>query len=242
MKKFPAFLLACALLFPAALSAATFEGSLRMKMSSGAKSKPMEMDYLLKENRVRVNPLLAEKGASGMGIIMDFVKMETTVLMPEQRMYMVTSMKATMDKVAQEAAKKESDATLEKTGEKEKILGYTCEKYLMKSKDGDMAMWLTDQLGTFMGLGSNAQANAFGGGRRAKGQTEQAWEKALAGKNMFPLRVVGLGTDGKETYRMDVTAIDKKSLPDSEFQPPADWKKFEMPNMGDMMRGMIPGR
>ena len=104
-------------------------------------------------------------------------------------------------------------------------------------------MWLTDKLGTFRGLGSGAQANAFGGRRGgAKTQQEQAWEKALAGKNMFPLRVVGSAPDGKETYRMDVTAVEKKSLPDSDFLPPPDWKKFEMPNMGDMMKGMIPGR
>jgi hypothetical protein len=239
MKKFPAFLLACALLLPAALSAATFEGSLRMKMTSG-KSKPMEMDYLIKENRIRVNPLIQEKGGAGMGIIMDFVKMESTILMAEQRMYMVTSIKPVVDKAVQESTK-DSDMTLEKTGEKEKILGYTCEKFLIKSKDGDTAMWLTDQLGTFMGLGSGAQGGPFGG-RGGKSQQQQAWEKALAGKNMFPLRVVGSSPNGQETYRMEVTAIDKKSLPASDFQPPADWKKFEMPNMGEMMRGMIPGR
>jgi hypothetical protein len=38
---------------------------------------------------------------------------------------------------------------------------------------------------------------------------------------------------------MEVTAIDKKSLPDSLFVPPDGYQKFDM---GGMMRGMIPGR
>ena len=58
---------------------------------------------------------------------------------------------------------------------------------------------------------------------------------------MFPMRVVGSSADGKETFRLEVTAVEKKSLPASDFQVPPGWKKFEMPNMGDMMKGMMEG-
>ena len=37
---------------------------------------------------------------------------------------------------------------------------------------------------------------------------------------------------------MEVTGIEKKSLPDSMFTPPEDYKKFDM---GGMMKGLIPG-
>ena len=94
---------------------------------------------------------------------------------------------------------------------------------------------------------------------RGRGPEPKAWERALEGKELFPLRVVahekggsaraekGKSSDkakskGKasgDTFRMDVTAIDKTSLPDSMFTPPPGYQKFDM---GAMMRGMIPGR
>jgi hypothetical protein len=58
----------------------------------------------------------------------------------------------------------------------------------------------------------------------------------LAGKGVFPLRVVTT-TGGKETYRMEATAVEKTALPASTFAAPADFK-----NLSDMMRGMgMPG-
>ena len=79
----------------------------------------------------------------------------------------------------------------------------------------------------------------MGGGRKRGGPPSQAWERALAGKDLFPLRVVGLDRSGKETFRMEVTSIEKQTLPDSLFVPPADYTKMDM---GGMMQGMgIPG-
>jgi|GEM_PF-5580068 len=144
------------------------------------------------------------------------------------------------DLTPEDSAAKQPDelkASLEKTGETEKILGYTCEKYLLKTKDATSELWLTDGLGTFLGLGSGANPM---GGWHAKGATAQAWEKALAGKNMFPLRVVGLTGRGKGD-RMEVTEIKKESVPDSEFVPPDDFKKFELPPVADMLKGLMKG-
>jgi hypothetical protein len=55
------------------------------------------------------------------------------------------------------------------------------------------------------------------------------------------MRVVG--KDGRDTFRMEVTAIEKTSLPDSLFSPPPGYQKFDMGGMmKGMMKGMIPGR
>jgi len=235
MKKNPTFLLlAGTLLLPAALSAAaTFEGSMHMKIVSH-KDRVVEMDYVIKSNRARVTPLLGEKAAP-MAMIIDYGKLEMTTLMPEKKTYIVMSIKPPEDSAAKQPD--ELKASLEKTGETEKILGYTCEKYLLKTKDATSELWLTDGLGTFLGLGSGANPM---GGWHAKGATAQAWEKALAGKNMFPLRVVGLTGRGKGD-RMEVTEIKKESVPDSEFVPPDDFKKFELPPVADMLKGLMKG-
>ena len=177
-----------------------------------------------------------------MATIMDYEKMEMVMLMPTEKMYMVTSMKSAVEN-ANSNAVQDPKFKFEKTGVTEKILGYTCEKYLMTSSDTNMEMWMTEELGTFMGMG-----NAMSGGRGARGQPPQAqaWEKAIAGKNLFPMRMVGLDPKGKENFRWETVSVDKKSVPDSEFMPPAGFQKFEMPAMGDMMKGMmkgmIPGR
>lgn len=97
--------------------------------------------------------------------------------------------------------------------------------------------------------------NPMGRGRAPS--ATPAWERALEGKDMFPLRVIGYekgkprsekgksseksrgkSAGANESFRMEVTAIDKTPLPDSLFNPPAGYKKFDM---GGMMKGMIPG-
>jgi hypothetical protein len=237
MKKLLTSLLAGVLLLPAVLSGATFEGAVRIKMTSGKDT--VETDYLLKNNRARATMHMGKQTV--MTTITDYDKMETLMLMPEQKMYMVVSMKSVIDNANANAAQ-DPKFKFEKTGVKEKILGYTCEKYLMTSSDTNMEMWMTEELGTYMGM-----ANAMNGrGGRGQAPQTQGWEKAIAGKNLFPMRMIGLDLKGKENFRWETVSVDKKSVPDSEFTPPADFQKFQMPAMGDMMKGMmkgmIPGR
>ncbi len=248
MKKlFPALLLACALVVPAALTAATFEGKVTMQMSSGQKAGAQDMTYSIKDDLVRIDMQIKDKSgksAGGMGgMIMDAKKQEMIMLMPQQQMYMVHSLAAPTGQpgAAHEGADKVPEYSLDKTGETETILGYKCEKFVMKTDKSSTAMWLTSELGGFMGSGSGGMGG-FGGRRGSGSQQAQAWEKALAGKNMFPMRVVGSSPDGKESFRMEVTAVEKQSLPASDFQVPAGWRKFEMPNMEEMMKSMGGGR
>jgi hypothetical protein len=108
-------------------------------------------------------------------------------------------------------------------------------------------------------MGFNRNANPMGRGRAPT--ATPAWERALEGKDLFPLRVVGYekgkprsekgksaekskgkNASGNESFRMEVTAIDKAPLPDTLFNPPAGYQKFDMGGMmKGMMKGMIPG-
>jgi hypothetical protein len=226
MKLLTSLLLAGALIAPSVLSAASFEGKVRFKIESG-KEKPMEMSYALKNGLVRIE--LQSKEGPAPAMIMNPTKQEITVLMAEEKMYMVQPMPKPKDSATKSPA---AEVTLEKTGVTETIAGYVGEKYLMKSKDFTGEMWLTEQLGAFMGMGE--PEGPFGGKKSAG----KGWEAALAGKNMFPLRVVDTAAKGKSAFRMDVISVEKTSLPDSLFSAPADWQKFDM---GGMMRGLLPG-
>ena len=223
MKKFLTLL--TLLVTPAALFAASFEGKVSFKMTM-PREKPQEMTYSVKGSKIRME-MGGQKDAPGM--IMDMEKKEMITLMDSEKMYMVM---AIPDEVATKGAKA-VDTKLEKTGQKEKILGYTAEKYLSTTDGEKTELWLAEGIGSFAMMGG---ANS---GKRKGGSP--AWEKALAGKDLFPLRIVSLDKAGKETFRMETTAINKQSLPDSLFTPPAGYQKFDMGGLGGMMKGLIPG-
>ncbi|MBP6508591.1 MAG: DUF4412 domain-containing protein [Opitutaceae bacterium] len=223
-KLFTFTLIASALLLPAALPAKTFEGTVHMTINDGRGSSH-PLDYSIKDGLLRTD--IQVKSGSSATAIMDFGKDEMIVLMPGQPMYMVMPLKRT----ANQAAGHTGEApAIEKTGETEKILGYDCTKYIVQSKEATTEIWATDELGAFMGFGGGLS------GPMGKGAPTQSWEKALDGKNFFPLRVVSK-TGAKEKFRLDVTGVEAKSLPASFFAAPEGYQKFDM---GGMMQG-LPG-
>ena len=226
MKKLLPLLLATALSAPALLHGAPFEGKVTFKMT-GPRGAPPQMTFSLKPGLQRIDVATESRNAA---IIFNADRQEMTILMTEQRMFMTQP----LPKPPAAAADGAPGATVEVTTTKEKILGYDCVKYVAQTKDGASEIWVTDQLGVFLGMGGGGP---MGGGRRgAGGPPAQGWEQGLAGKNVFPLRVVTTA-GGKETFRMEVTAIEPQTLPESTFTPPTDYR-----NLSEMMRGMgVPG-
>lgn len=215
-----------AIVSSAALSAASFEGTVKMKMSQ-PRGEPFEMTYRVKEGFIRTE---VQTGGGTVSTIMDLGKQEMIVLMPEQQMYMVHSLAG----MAAAAGKDVAEVSFEKTSETQKILGYDCVKYISKSKDQISDVWVTEELGGFAGLG-----NAAAGGKGGRGKQQPAgWEKALIGKDVFPLLVISRNPKGVEQFRLEVVAVDKSAQPAALFAPPAGYQKFDM---GGMMRGLLPG-
>jgi hypothetical protein len=233
MKKIPVLLLLMAVLVPAALSAASFEGKVTMKMT-GPKGSPSQMNFSVKEGFTRID--IVTQGASP-SVIMDQGKQQLTILMTEQKMYMIQPMPKPPETPAAGGAPDHvaggSGPDVQVTTVTENILGYDCTKLVAtdKEKNTTTEIWVTDQLGTFMGMGPGA--NPMGG--RRGGAAAQAWAEALRGKGSFPLRVITT-KDGKETFRMEATSIEKQSLDASLFEAPADYR-----DIGSMMKGLMPG-
>lgn len=230
MKLLPLILAGLSLACASALSAATFEGKVSLGMKSNKEAEQV-IDYAMKDGLVRMEPKMADAGGTAM--IMNWAKQEMIILMPEQQMYMVMPMK--MPAGAAGARADGPEPTVEKTGKTETILGYTCEQYVTTEGGQTTEMWITDQLGTFMGLSAgNPMGGAMGGGGRgAKGASTAGWEKALKGKEgAFPLRVIARDNKGRETFRLEAKKIEPGPLPASLFTPPAGFQKFSMPGMG----------
>ena len=219
------------------LSAQTFEGKIRLKITgqdmpskrSGGDS-PMFITQFLKGGLMRME--MEMDGGKVMGAqIIDPVKREMTMMMPEQKMYMVMKMPAGQPTAT--SAAPQSDVDFVRTGVTEKILGYKCEKIIIKHKNGEAEVWGAEGLGTYKSMSAGGPM-----GRRAP---KSAWEGVLAEHGFFPLRMISRDKSGKEQMRMEVVSVDKQSLPDSMFAPPADYEKFAMPSIPGFGGGMPAG-
>ncbi len=220
----------------AAASAAAFEGKVNMKMTSGKDTMPMT--YYIKDTKMRVEFAVPadKKGSSGttMASVFDMKAMEMMVLMPEEKMYMV--MKIPDVSEMQKGKKNKKDTEFAPTGRKETIAGYEAEEYVGVSEGRRTELWVTKGMGKFMM--ANQGKGGFGGGK----QQTSAWENFMREGDFFALRVIQRKKEnGPEEMRMEVTNIDKVPQSDALFRAPKDFQKFQMPSMGDMMKGMIPG-
>jgi hypothetical protein len=221
-----------ALFAPVAVFAANFEGKITMKMS-GPKDAPPAMTFSLKEGFSRLDMI---GGGQNAAVIYDVAKQQITILMLDQKMYMIQAMPK-LETSPGGLATSATDGTLKVTTIREKILGYDCVKYVEKSPEGTSEIWATDQLGGFQGFGGPPA----GSDQRGPGAPPpQGWETALAGKGVFPLRVITTA-GGKETFRLEATAVEKVALPAQLFYAPADYQDLSamLKSMG--MSGGIPG-
>jgi hypothetical protein len=201
-----------------------------MQVTMPGKDAPTSINYSIKNSLVRID-VNSARGPGAM--IMDTKTRQLTILMPQQKMYMVQQMgenatpTALPDGTPIAHASARPNGSFTNTGIKEDILGYSCTKLLVTSDKGTAEIWVTDQLGDFAGLMQS------GFGRR---QAPPEWETALKGAGFFPMRVINTEKSGKVS-KIDVTSVDKESLPDSLFSPPDGWRKFDM---GAIMGGANP--
>jgi hypothetical protein len=222
------------MLLPCALPAAAFEGKVTMTMTAaGSKEGPQTISYSIKEGYMRMDMASAKGGGA---FITDIKNRQIIIIMDQQRMYMVKDLPdpASYQKPASAGglaapASTPSDVSFKDTGQKDTIAGYACEKYEVTSSKGTTDIWATDQLGMFGGL-------SMGGAPGRRPSAPSAWESVLKGSGFFPMRVVS--NDGGKQFKLEVTQVEKESLPDSMFTPPDGYRKFDL---GAMMSGAFQG-
>jgi hypothetical protein len=200
-----------------------FEGKVRFALT--ADRGTTFMSYFMKGGLTRVE-IEAEKGQTAV-MLLDFARHEMTMLMPQEKMYMVHPL-PTAPTPAAGAQGPEALPEVQRTGQYETILGYKCEKIIVKSHDSVAEIWGAEGMGVFMNPGMGGPMGRGGAAPRS------AWESELAGRGFFPLRVVVHNASGKQTLKMEATEIDPSTPADSLFVPPADYRKFEIPAMPGM--------
>ena len=216
--------LACAAPFASAQPGG-FEGVVTFKMSG--KGGATEMTQMYKGMKSRTGAMIMDLAA---GIM--------TILMPQQKTYMVVD----MQKAAQgpgglagryikldgrNAGDVPAMPIIKATGRTEVVAGYTCEYYVM-GKKGEAEVCSAKGMGFFAfgqsplgGVGSMAALTALA--------ANPDYIK-LYKDGFFPLKMVV--TERGQEFVMEATRVEKKSLDASLFVPPPDYKEMKMPGFG----------
>ncbi|MEK7829950.1 MAG: DUF4412 domain-containing protein [Acidobacteriota bacterium] len=225
---------------PAASNTEAFEGLITSKMNTS--SQAMEIKYAVKGSRTRIETQLSAGGTQMGVVLMDFASGSQTMLMPQMKTYMTTNwnseggVKDMVEKMAEKAEKTGSgnyfNAT--PTGKTETVAGHTCTHWILGDKQ-DTDACLAKGLGYFGG-GSDSggvfdklRNIALGDKTKAQLQANPEFLKFVEG-GVFPLKLAII-ENGQPRTIMEVTNVERKSLDDSVFAIPADYKKMEIPGM-----------
>lgn len=224
--------LVCVAVSAVAVRAAdVFEGRVQMTFVESKRGQTTQMTYAMKDGKIRMEMPTDGKGKGmmpGGAMIMDPAKKEIYVLMDSPEMGGKIYMKQGIKDDAGKAAKKgEAEPTLTASGKTEKILGYVATEFISTTSNGETSsIWLAKGLGSFLFASPDA------GG---KGGKSPAWANLLKDGVGFPLRVVVNDKQGKESSRMEVTNIEKATLPASLFSLDG-YQEFKMPSFGGFGR------
>ena len=211
-----------------------FEGTITAKMMPGSE-RPMEVHYAIKGPHMRVETQLAQDGVATGVVLMDLTAGTHTMLMPQTKTYMSMNQDSGKFKeMADAAAKISGEAStgdlykVTTTGQTETVAGYSCQHWLMGSKkQTDVCL--------AKGLGQTAsvldQLKTFGLDEQAKAQIQANPEFLKFAENgAFPMKMSQI-ENGQSKTIMEVTNVERKTLDDSLFAVPSDYKKMEIPAM-----------
>ena len=143
------------------------------------------------------------------------------ILNEDNKSYFQVSMGKSQD----DAAGKEEPAKVRRTGKSRKMLGYTCDQYLITQGDMETEIWGTKDLRAL----STSLARALGEERAGQGE---AWNDELTRLGIYPI-VANSRIEGNVVEAQEVVKIDRRALSDDLFTLPAGYKKQ---SVGDILK------
>jgi len=209
-----------------------FEGAITAKMFSG--DQPMEIRYAIKGARTRAETQLSQ-GSSQTGVmLLDMSSGTQTLLIPQTKTYMIVNWREMAEKMAKGKGTSGDFSKVTSTGKTEMVAGFKCQHWIFGDEQ-NTDVCLANGLGYF-GAGEQSgsildklKSLSFGDKIKAQLNANPEFAKFVEG-GAFPLKVAKI-ENGQSKTVMEVTSIERKSLDDSLFTVPADYKKMEIPGM-----------
>jgi Domain of unknown function (DUF4412) len=217
-------------------SGGAFEGEITSKMFIG--DQTMETRYAIKGARNRIEthfpPGSAQAAVMQASVtLMDVDSSTMTTLFPKTKTYTTMNwneMAEEMSKAAGNGAPMDFPKVTS-TGKTETIAGINCEHWLLDDK---MDVCMAKGMGYFGGGGSGGILDKLKNltmREKIKAQLDANPELAkFAEGGAFPLKMAQI-ENGQSKTIMEVTSVERKSLDDSLFTVPADYKKTEIPGI-----------
>jgi hypothetical protein len=212
-----------------------FEGTVTARMSGGDQSA--EIRYAIKGSRTRLEMMASKDSSKTAVMLMDMSSGTQTTLIPQSKMYMTINWGEVAEEITKNAGKDPSGnfPKVTPTGKTETVAGLSCEHWLLGDKQ-DTDMCLAKGMGYF-GFGGQSDGGILGKLKnlamrekfKAQLDANPEFAKFVEG-GAFPLKMDHV-ENGQTKTIMEVTSIERKSLDDSLFTVPADYKKMELPRI-----------
>jgi hypothetical protein len=242
--RFLSFIAAALLALAGSQTASAFEGRLDMQISNLQKNdESIVMHYAVKGQKLRIDLPQQAHGRNqngSMATVIDNDTHQMLILIDSGDGHKMAMRRQLPDPKAQTSTAHNNSSNSSSdlngmhppvaTGRTDVILGYPVSEYTMKDKDGNtIDMWLAKGLGTFM--------NPSAGGPFSRGRSSAAvpaeWQKFAETAGFFPMRMTVQDKKDKVTMKMEVTKLDKSSVPDSAFSSEG-YQEMQMPSFGSM--------
>jgi hypothetical protein len=231
-----------------ALSAQPFQGQVTYRMSAGGQA--MQMVQYIKDGNLRV-----ELGVQGQTMVMltDAQGERQIMLMPETKQWMdlkamnerMAAMMGRMGRGGDAQPTTPTNVEIRPTGRTETVAGIECEHVLIVADGTEVDVcgakgmgWHSAAAPAMGGMG--AMARGMGGPGRGMGRgmggaetpaglspAQMAMLRERFADGFFPLKLSS--SQGGRDVTMEVVSLERRTLDDSLFRPPADYQEMRMP-------------
>lgn len=208
-----------------------FEGNVTMQISTDRTSGPQTVTVHVKGERTRYDlPPSSNEQHEPLTAIVDMAKKQVMLVMPAQKSYAVLDMNKIPPQSRQATAQRlegtAADWTASPTGATKNVAGHDCNQWQAADKKTNVKIDACLAPGVRVDFDRMLPASLL----------PPSWADKLRNGEL-PLAATVYSADGKQTFNAQVTSVTPKPVPQSEFTPPAGYKRVTLPltAFGDLL-------
>ncbi len=223
-----------------------FEGEIDAQFATGkAGQPPAAIAALLKSGKLRFDvpeKLTANEGQRFFGPkawgIFDSAAKKLSIVSDVKKQVVVIDLNTTGERFKNMSrhrppgpgGKTDEPDKIAKTGKVETVAGRTCEDWDISGDRREATVCVAHEGISWFSLPAAALPS------------EHAWALELMDGKHFPMKFVGYDKDGTtENSHFEITKMEKKSVPDSTFEYPADYNVMDLDQLFQSLAGMRSG-